>query len=39
MAERNARLRAARERLLSRRVPGEHLTRAELAEMVNTWLE
>ena len=38
MAERNARLRAARECLPSRRVPGEHLTRAELAEMVNMWL-
>ena len=38
MGERNARLRAARERLPSRRVPGDHLSRAELADMINAWL-
>ena len=36
--QRNARLRAARERLPSRRVPGEPLSRAELADLVNAWL-
>lgn len=38
MGERNARLKAARERLPSRRVPGAHLSRAELAVAVNRWL-
>ena len=38
MGERNARLRTARERLPSCRVPGEHLSRAELADAVNAWL-
>ncbi|MGH3612580.1 MAG: helix-turn-helix domain-containing protein [Pseudonocardia sp.] len=38
MDERNRLLRAARERLRSRRAPGERLSRAELAEWVNAWL-
>jgi hypothetical protein len=38
MGERNVRLRAARERLPSCRVPGEHMCRAELADRVNAWL-
>jgi hypothetical protein len=38
MAERNRLLRAARERQPSRRAPGEHLSRSELAEQVNAWL-
>ena len=38
MGERNGRLRAARERLPSHRVPGEHVSRAELADAVNAWL-
>jgi hypothetical protein len=36
--EHNAALRAARERLPSRVAPGEHMTRAELADAVNAWL-
>ena len=35
---RNELLRAARERSASRLVPGEPMTRAELAEAVNAWL-
>lgn len=38
MFEPNAQLRAARERTASRRVPGEPMGRAELAEAVNAWL-
>lgn len=38
VTEYNALLRAARERLPSRAAPGEHLTRAELADAVNAWL-
>lgn len=38
VGEHNTLLRAARERLPSRRVPGEPLSRAELAELVNAWL-
>ncbi|MGH3565548.1 MAG: hypothetical protein ACRDRH_05860 [Pseudonocardia sp.] len=38
MDERNRLLRDARERLRSRRAPGERLSRAELAEQVNAWL-
>lgn len=38
MPEANDLLRAARERLPSRRVPGEPMTRAELAEAINAWL-
>lgn len=38
MSERNHAHRAARERLPSRRVPGEPMTRAELADAVNAWL-
>ena len=38
MGERNARLRAARERLPSPRVPGAHMSRADLADAVNAWL-
>jgi hypothetical protein len=38
VGEHNAALRAARERLSSRLVPGESMTRAELAEAVNAWL-
>jgi hypothetical protein len=36
--EHNAALRTARERLPSRRAPGEPMTRAELADEVNAWL-
>ncbi|GGS34914.1 hypothetical protein [Actinokineospora fastidiosa] len=38
MSEPNGRLRAARHRTPSRRVPGEPMSRAELAEAVNAWL-
>ncbi|MFC5266309.1 hypothetical protein ACFPJ1_29705 [Kribbella qitaiheensis] len=38
MSESNGLLRAARERTPSRRAPGEHMSRAELAEAVCTWL-
>ena len=38
MGEPNSRLRAARERLPSVHVPGECLSRRELAEAVNAWL-
>lgn len=38
MGERNARLRAARERLSSPRVPGAHMSRTDLADAVNAWL-
>lgn len=38
MPEPNLLLRAARERLPSRLAPGEHASRAEVADAVNTWL-
>src|SRR5437899_520375 len=38
MSEVNGLLRAARERTPSRRAPGEHMSRAELAEAVCAWL-
>ena len=38
MGERNARLRAARECMPSPRVPGAHMSRADLADAVNVWL-
>lgn len=38
VSEPNGQLRAARERLPSRRVPGGPMSRAELAETVNAWL-
>ncbi|WP_228684918.1 hypothetical protein [Amycolatopsis thermoflava] len=38
MTEPNRLLRAARERLPSSTAPGEHATRAEVAEQVNRWL-
>lgn len=38
MSEANGLLRAARERTPSRRAPGEHMSRAELAETVCAWL-
>lgn len=38
MGERNARLRTARERLPSPRLPGGHMSRADLADAVNAWL-
>jgi hypothetical protein len=38
MPETNELLRAARERTPSRRAPGEHMSRAELAEAVCNWL-
>jgi tetratricopeptide (TPR) repeat protein len=38
MSEVNGLLRAARERTPSRRAPGEHMSRAELAEAVCSWL-
>jgi len=38
VTEDNSLLRAARERVPSRRIPGERLSRTELAESVNAWL-
>ena len=38
MSEANELLRTARERTPSRRAPGEHLSRAELAEAVCAWV-